>query len=151
METLGDRVHLARKHRGFSCNKVDELVGFGAGTTSRIERGVRSHGERGIGTELLMRIAGALSVRPEWLLTGAGSMEDVAASDPYPRRALAIRIAKEGGIAEAAIEAVSQVRLTDGESKSTLWWIDAIRAREAVIKLDTEVSPRAPRRIASRK
>lgn len=116
-----------------------------------MERGHRGGTSRGLGTENLFRVAAALAVRPEWLLTGSGAMEDVAASDPYPRRALAVRIAREGGIAERAIEVVAQLRVVDAERKTTLWWIEAMRAREAIIAQEHDVSPAPPIRIARRK
>lgn len=76
-ERLGDRVRRARTRLGLSCNGLDQQVGLGTGTTSRIERGLRAHGERGATTGLLEKLATALKVRPEWLFTGAEPMEAV--------------------------------------------------------------------------
>lgn len=148
---IGDRIKLARELRGFSQNKLDEMCELSQGTTSRNERGDRGMGRRGMGVETLMRYAGALSVRPEWLLTNSGPMEDVAASDAFPRRALAVRIAREGGIHERAIQAVLALKIADAENKTTLWWIEAMRAREAILEQDAEAASSQPVSISRRK
>lgn len=74
-ERLGDRIRQARTRLGMSCNTLDERASLGGGTTSRMERGIRGHGERGTASEVIKRIAAALEVRPAWLFTGDGPME----------------------------------------------------------------------------
>lgn len=69
MDTLAARMKLARRQRGLSQVALAKIVGCGQSTIASIENG-RNHG-----SSLLIPIANALRVRPEWLASGSGEMQ----------------------------------------------------------------------------
>lgn len=68
LSSLGDRVRRARHARKLSQAALARLVGVTQPLISSLECG------KHLGTTKLLLIAGALQVRPEWLLSGEGEM-----------------------------------------------------------------------------
>ena len=133
---LGDRVRQVRTIRGYASTELDRLAGVSHGTTSRLES--KQRGKFGGTGSTIGRIAKALGVRLEWLMTGQGSMEEPQ-EDPLPNRALAVSIARDGGIAEEAIQAALVLPVKDAAKRTVLWWIDAFRVREALLHQEGEL------------
>jgi transcriptional regulator with XRE-family HTH domain len=133
---LGERVRHVRGIRGYASTELDRLAGVSQGTTSRLES--KQRGKFGGTGSTIGRIAKALGVSLEWLMTGQGPMEE-AQEDPLPNRALAVSIARDGGVAEEAILAVLALPVRDAEKRTALWWIDAFRVREALLKQEQEL------------
>lgn len=130
---LGDRLKYARELRGIKQTHLDRLAGVGQGVTGRME--AKKRGVAWGGTSVTVeRLAKALGVRAEWLRSGEGPME-AEATDPLPRRALAVLICREAGISEAAIAATLALNVPNAEERATLWWIDAIRLQEGQLRL----------------
>ncbi|MDI3286105.1 helix-turn-helix domain-containing protein [Polyangium sp. 15x6] len=138
---LGDRVKQARQLRGIKSTELDRLAGVSQGTTSRLES--KQRGKFGGTATTVQRVAKALRVNMEWLMTGQGPMEETE-EDPIPNRALAASIARDGGVDEEAIRAVLGMPVKDAEARTVLWWIDAFRAREAFLAQEREITGAAP-------
>lgn len=135
---LGDRVKSTRLRRGFGSAELDRAAGVPQGTTSRLES--KQRGKWGGTATTVARVAKALGVNMEWLMTGAGPMEEPI-EDPIPNRALAASIARDGGIDEAAIQAVLALPIKSPETRTVLWWIDAFRTRHAFMQQEGELDP----------
>jgi transcriptional regulator with XRE-family HTH domain len=63
---IGSRLHLARTEAGFTQAQLAEATGISQQMISKIERGASA------GTTVLVPLALACRVRPEWLYTGEG-------------------------------------------------------------------------------
>lgn len=129
MSSLGHRVQRARKQRGMTLTALAEAVGVHPGTISNIESGRR--GSDGGYTPLLMKIAGALMVRHEWLIKDEGTMERDAPVEDLPERAAAAAQAERDGVWREAIRS----RLADPVSEVDAqmpaeWWLHQIKSRE---------------------
>lgn len=74
MDSLANRLRIAREKAGLSQAALAKLIGSGQSTIGSIENG------RNQGSGKLLQIARVLSVSPEWLETGRGSMESVQGS-----------------------------------------------------------------------
>lgn len=129
-QTLADRIKEARKAKGLGIVQLDQEAQVSQGTVTRYEKGQRGVGSGGDG-ETLRKLAKALGVRVDWLLTGEGPMVDAPRTDdPLPRRTEAARIAREDGVYERGIESVLEEPAPPGaETKSTLWWANRMQAR----------------------
>ncbi len=68
MNTIGDRVRVARKNKGMTQGQLAAAVGIAQPTLSNLEKG--KHAE----TVKIVEIAKTLGVRPAWLSSGAGPM-----------------------------------------------------------------------------
>lgn len=68
MNTIGDRVRVARKNKGMTQGQLAAAVGIAQPTLSNLEKG--KHAE----TVKIVEIAKTLGIRPEWLSSGAGPM-----------------------------------------------------------------------------
>lgn len=75
MNTIGDRVRIARKDNGMTQGQLAAAVGIAQPTLSNLEKG--KHAE----TVKIVEIAKILGVRPEWLSSGVGPMR---ADDAVP-------------------------------------------------------------------
>lgn len=144
---IGDRIRIAREFRGISMNELGKRSGLGKSVISRLEAG--QQGPTGPGMTTIERIAGALDVRAGWLFTEEGGMELV--TDPVPRRALATAIAREAGWLDGAIQAVLALNVPNAEDRTTVWWIDAIRARDALLRQEAELAADDPEESMVRK
>lgn len=76
--TIGERIEAARRAKGLSQGALAKLIGVKQPSISQLEAGVTSI-PRGT---TLARLAGALGVAPEWLMTGRGPMLSIAANTP---------------------------------------------------------------------
>jgi hypothetical protein len=74
-------------------------------------------------------------------------------TDTCPRRTLAADICAEGGVLPEAIAKMIGLNVADAESKTVLWWIDAIRLQEAVFRQEAALqnSPVPPPASLTRK
>jgi transcriptional regulator with XRE-family HTH domain len=127
VETLGKRIVYARKRKGWSQNKLEEEAGLSLGMVSRAE-----HDRRAPTTETVGKLATALGVRVEWLLSGTPPMEpeEPSVDDPIPNRGRAARLAHEDGVPRAAIESVlGEKPGPEALTRSVLWWADRMRLR----------------------
>jgi DNA-binding transcriptional regulator YiaG len=70
---VGDRIRLAREHKGLSQERLAEILGFGAHGQKTISKW--ESGEALPKTENIPKLAKALSVTFTWLFTGSGAME----------------------------------------------------------------------------
>lgn len=135
--TFGQRVKRCRELRGLSRNELDRRAKFAPGTTSRIERGERG-AKSGTKLDTAQRYAKAMHVHVEYLLTENGPME--LNDDPVPERARAIEVLRsDGRTGEQAI--AYAMGLPGDTTKSALWWIDLIRAKDTEITLEAALSP----------
>lgn len=129
MNTPGERIRHARELKGWSRNRLDAEAGLSQGVTSRLERNERA----GMG-DTIAKMAAALGVRSDWILSGTTPMEAeaVPVQDAVPRRAEAARLAREDGVYEAAVLAVLAERPDpQALARSVLWWADRMRMRQA--------------------
>ena len=84
--------------------------------------------------DTIAKMAAALGVRSDWILSGTTPMEAeaVPVQDAVPRRAEAARLAREDGVYEAAVLAVLAERPDpQALARSVLWWADRMRMRQA--------------------
>lgn len=84
--TIGSRVKGLRKTRGLTQDQLAELAGITQSSLSEIERGQTKYGSGPV----LIRLAAALHVAPNWLSTGRGSPTEAPRSDPDSAEALHI-------------------------------------------------------------
>jgi transcriptional regulator with XRE-family HTH domain len=140
---LGDRVRQARHLRELGSTELDRRAGVSQGTVSRLES--KQRGKFGGTATTVARVAKALRVNMEWLMTGQGPMEETE-DDPIPNRALAATIARDGQVDEEAIRTVLGMQVKDAETRTVLWWIDAFRAREAVLKQERDITGAVPKK-----
>ncbi|MEO7331195.1 MAG: helix-turn-helix transcriptional regulator [Minicystis sp.] len=127
--TLALRLKKAREAKDLGTRELARLAGTTGGTISRMEGGALG---RSPSVDMTSRLAVALGVRADWLLSGEGPMESEAsaAADPCPHRTEAVRLAREADVLEQAIRAVLEEPIPPGaETKPTLWWTDKMRAR----------------------
>ncbi len=71
MSTIGDRIKEVRKLRGISAKKLGQLLGVSQSVIAKWETGARKN----LRSDSVNRLAGALKVNTQWLLTGEGQME----------------------------------------------------------------------------
>ncbi len=81
VQTLRHRLALAREEAGIPSLQLDELAGVGGGRTSRVENGKRLSG---LPLDTVIKLAGALGVRPAWLALGEEPMKKPAAPPAPP-------------------------------------------------------------------
>lgn len=144
MSTLRDRIawileHRAPKHgRRPNVSKFSEMCGLARGHVAIILSRLEEDADRRIDHETLVAIAQGGGVSLEWLATGAGQPDQAHVPQASTtsgvgaegRRALAARIALEGGVYDAAVYSVLSDRIHPEEAdKSTLWWIHVIEGR----------------------
>lgn len=139
MSTIGERVRQAREVRGLGVNELARQAQLSNRQISRIERAA-GEAKRGITNKTLAKLATALQVRPEWLLTGKGPREETLEHE-LPRRAEAIRIAREGGVSEEVIKVVLALPVADPSTKTAWWWLQVIARREALLKEEGTLPP----------
>jgi hypothetical protein len=81
--------------------------------------------------ETLRRVAEQLGFSPEWLAFGRGEPEPLApksqAAERYPHRSEAARIALDGGLDPAAVNAVVERDYEIERDPSILWWLHEIQ------------------------
>lgn len=146
MRTLGDRIRAALAARGINQTELERRAGFSRGYVSRLLDGKRG-GKRTSHTAV-SAIAIALNVRPEWLSTGDEPMDaEGTLSIPlpglrFPNGAMAARIAREGGIAEPAIQDVLAEPLEIDKDPPVLWWLDRMRACALLLEQGGALDPR---------
>lgn len=70
---LPERLRLAREAEGLGARELDRASGLGTGAVTRLSKGDRLSG---VTAAKIIRLARALNVRPEWLLTGNPPMRD---------------------------------------------------------------------------
>lgn len=132
MNTLAKRLRYALDLREISGNALARKIGLDKGYISKLRSGDKP-GELLYATAVKM--ARALDVDVEWLMEGVGptpTREDQI--DVLPRRALAVQIAREGGIHEQAIEAVMARPIApEADRVSTLGWILSMQAEAASV------------------
>lgn len=87
MKTTSERVRQARKHAGLTQRQLADLVGVRQPTLSDLERGESQS------SAMLIQIAAACGVNPNWLATGVGEMQG------------------EGGALESSFEASSAMTM----------------------------------------
>lgn len=124
---LGDRIREARGEHGLSQRDLAAKAGVSAGQVGHLEKGTRDNPER----DTAVKIADALGVAVEWLLTGYGPKVHVESAqpdttDPYPARAAAIARMR-GLVTEKAIEAVRGDQLL-GALTEAEWVEELLRA-----------------------
>lgn len=73
LATLPERIAFARKESGLGCRALDRASGLAGGATTRLEKGEKLAGVTAL---KILKMARALGVRPEWLLTGSAPMRD---------------------------------------------------------------------------
>lgn len=137
--SLAERLAHVAELRGVSQTALGEKAGIQKGEMSNLKRRPRPSASK------LAAIAAAWNVNLQWLTTGAGAIEDHSTDsshDRYPNRALAARIASEGGVDPKAIESVLAEVLEPDHDRPVLWWIHRIELREA--RPTSKVSPKSP-------
>lgn len=75
--SLGGRLRAVRLAAGLSQQALAEKAGLVQGTVSMLESGTRA---KETSADVLLRLAKALAVRPQWLLWGKGPMKEGADS-----------------------------------------------------------------------
>lgn len=83
METLGERLNYARRHRGYTQNSLAESIGVSRGVIFNLEKGKTVPQ-----TIVINAICRTLKINSDWLLNGVGEMEqkeDPARSDKVLR------------------------------------------------------------------
>lgn len=101
--SFSERVKTERERAGLSQTKLARICGLSGTMISCIERGKSAGSEK-----VLMSVARALGVRPEWLRSGSGKREadwpdgiaafPHATSQPFPERLRRLR--KEAGLSQ---------------------------------------------------
>lgn len=142
MDTLGKRIAHARTRKGWSQNDLEKKAALSLGMVSRAEKD-----ERAPTTRTLSKLASALDVHVEWLISGTPPMEleEPSQDDQVPNRAVAARLARDDGVHQAAIQSVvgeksDALALT----RSVLWWTDRMRMRQVEIMGTSRARPEPP-------
>lgn len=68
-QTIADRVRMAREAAGIGSRELDQLAHLTPGHTAMIEG---RKGKAGLGAETALKLAKALGVPLDWLITGEG-------------------------------------------------------------------------------
>lgn len=67
--TIGERIAMVRKNRGYTLEKFGEAIGIKKGSVSLLERGINTPADRTI-----FMICNRFRVSEQWLRTGEGDM-----------------------------------------------------------------------------
>jgi transcriptional regulator with XRE-family HTH domain len=132
VSTLAERIVIARKRKGWSQNRLNTEAGLSQGIVNRYESGER--GKEGGSGDTLGKLAKALGVRVNWLMTGEDPMEDgpTGPVDPFSRRTDGARLAREAGVDERAVQSVLDDPPPSGsEAWPTLKWANMMQLRHA--------------------
>ncbi len=121
-------------------NELARASGVGNAVISRLETG--QLGSTGPGIFTIERLAQALGVRVAWLVSEEGAM--LLEPDSLPNRTAAAQICRDGGFSEESVAAILALDVPNAEQKTTLWWIEAVRLREASLLHEAEASPAPP-------
>jgi len=144
MKSFSERLCFALDVRGVSQHALARSTGISQGAISNMARGKRD--ER-IGFAMLMKISRAIRVDPEWLGEGRGApptKEEIA--DVLPRRALAVRLWREAGREEHAIERVLHDPIPSrADSAPTLFWVEQLQYAARVPPTIAPVTPQVER------
>ena len=131
--TLKERLHHVADLRGVSQTALGERAGIRKGEMSNLMRRPRPSAAK------LGAIASAWGISLQWLANGRGPVEDHAPPpDRYPNRAVAGRIAQDGGVPRAAVDAVLREPLDLASDQPVLWWIHRMERRAML--LETELA-----------
>lgn len=73
MENLGERLHYARKKKGYTQDSLAETIGVSRGVIFNLEKNKTTPQ-----TIVVNAICQTLHINKDWLLTGEGEMEDTS-------------------------------------------------------------------------
>ncbi len=73
MENLGERLHFARKKKGYTQDSLAETIGVSRGVIFNLEKNKTTPQ-----TIVVNAICQTLNISKDWLLTGEGEMEDTS-------------------------------------------------------------------------
>ena len=90
-KTRGDRLRIAREHRGFKSGRLAaQALGIPISTYGAHER-AEAEGGRDYGPDEAKRYAKRFGVTPEWLLTGFGPGPEARGRSPLQQRSSSTR------------------------------------------------------------
>ena len=114
--TLGDRLHAARKNRGYTQGSLAEAIGVSRGVIYNLEK------NKTVPQVIVLNaVCDTLKIDKTWLLTGEGAMEDTSAA------AQSARVLAE--LYEVAKEL---------SPEEQLYLLDTVKALQARLKLKRE-------------
>lgn len=109
--TIGERIAMVRKSRGYTLEKFGEAIGIKKGSVSLLERGINTPADRTI-----FMICNRFSVNEQWLRTGEGDMlKNVTPSEEIKSFLDTLAIAGDENFKKRLILYLAQIKDSDWE------------------------------------
>lgn len=109
--TIGERIAMVRKNRGYTLEKFGEAIGIKKGSVSLLERGINTPADRTI-----FMICNRFRVSEQWLRTGEGDMlKNVTPSEEIKSFLDTLAIAGDENFKKRLILYLAQMKDSDWE------------------------------------
>lgn len=125
--TIGERIAMVRKSRGYTLEKFGEAIGIKKGSVSLLERGINTPADRTI-----FMICNRFSVSEQWLRTGEGDMlKNVTPSEEIASFLGTLAIAGDENFKKRLILYLAQMKDSDWEKLEQV--LDTLLAGKDII------------------
>ena len=125
--TIGERIAMVRKNRGYTLEKFGEAIGIKKGSVSLLERGINTPADRTI-----FMICNRFSVNEQWLRTGEGDMlKNVTPSEEIASFLGTLAIAGDENLKKRLILYLAQMKDSDWEKLEQV--LDTLLAGKDII------------------
>lgn len=125
--TIGERIAMVRKSRGYTLEKFGEAIGIKKGSVSLLERGINTPADRTI-----FMICNRFSVNEQWLRTGEGDMlKNVTPSEEIASFLGTLAIAGDENFKKRLILYLAQIKDSDWEKLEQV--LDTLLAGKDII------------------
>lgn len=129
--TISERLKHVAKLRGVSQTALGERAGIQKGEMSNLMRRPRPSAAK------LDAIASAWGIEVGWLVSGRGPIERIdVPTDRFQNRALASKIALDGGVAPIAVQSVLNEPVSLESDPPVLWWIHRMERRALLMEAE---------------
>lgn len=125
--TIGERIAMVRKSRGYTLEKFGEAIGIKKGSVSLLERGINTPADRTI-----FMICNRFSVSEQWLRTGEGDMlKNITPSEEIASFLGTLAIAGDENFKKRLILYLAQMKDSDWEKLEQV--LDTLLAGKDII------------------
>lgn len=125
--TIGERIAMVRKSRGYTLEKFGEAIGIKKGSVSLLERGINTPADRTI-----FMICNRFSVSEQWLRTGEGDMlKNITPSEEIESFLGTLAIAGDENFKKRLILYLAQMKDSDWEKLEQV--LDTLLAGKDII------------------
>lgn len=125
--TIGERIAMVRKSRGYTLEKFGEAIGIKKGSVSLLERGINTPADRTI-----FMICNRFRVSEQWLRTGEGDMfKNITPSEEIASFLGTLAIAGDENFKKRLILYLAQMKDSDWEKLEQV--LDTLLAGKDII------------------